>query len=246
MLGIAAPAAADVSVAPTEAVQGAGANLIFKITNESPTASVTAIEVLLPPDQPIAEVYPLSVDDWAPSMVTRQLDKPVTTLHGMELTEVTSALKWIAMPDRALPPGATTELKVAAGPMPLVERLIIGVVLTNSDGTQVRYSGQPGERPALAIGLQAGQDAHNTGEQQPDVAAEPSEGRQNSYGGWILATLLLIVAISVFSLVRQRRRPITPDAGPTSTGPEPDAKASEPEEPAEEKAMVTVRSGPVP
>src|SRR4051794_12301940 len=78
LLGIAlpaAPAAADVAVTPTGAVQGGGADVTLSITNESPTASITAVEVQLPAETPIAEVYPLSVADWAPALTYAKVDK---------------------------------------------------------------------------------------------------------------------------------------------------------------------------
>jgi len=279
LLGIAAPAMADVVVTPTEAVQGGGADLKLQISNESPTASITSIEVQLPIDTPIAEVYPLSVADWAPSMTSVKVDKPVESLHGYQIDEVTTAIKWISMPGKALPPGGTTLLSVSMGPLPKVDRLPLAFVITNSDGTQVRYtakagaSAAPGERPALALVLKAapaGQDdqhgaAHGGAAGTDQAAAGDNAGTgndtagapasQNSYGTWVLLTLLLIVGISIFSLIIQRRRSADQAAKPEA---EPDAAeasevdagadAGEPDadRPKIRKRVAAARSGPAP
>ncbi|MGI5237829.1 YcnI family protein [Dactylosporangium sp. CA-139066] len=224
-LGLAAPASADVSVTPGEAAQGDAADLTFRITNESRTASITAVEVQLPADTPIAEVYPVSVADWAPAMTNTKIDKPVESLHGYQVTDVTTAVKWVAMPDRALAPGDTTELYLAIGPLPAVAQLSFGVVLSNSDGTQVRWtaaSGTPGEHPAPVLVLKAapaGQGGHAAGHggatPEATAAAEAGDGGGDatgggSYLGWSLLALLLVAAICVVGLALDRRRTAAP------------------------------------
>jgi hypothetical protein len=236
LLGLAAaPAAADVAVTPGEAAQGDAANLTFRITNDSRTASVTAIEVSLPADTPIAEVYPMSVPDWAPSMTNVKVDKPVESLHGYQLTDVTTAVKWIAMPDRALAPGATTELYLAIGPLPAVAQLSFQVVLSNSDGTQTR-----GTDPVLVLKAgaagQGGDHAAAHGGAAPATTAAPAPGSGGgnpapggiSYLGWSLLARLFILGISVAGLVLDRRR---------APAPEP-----KPQTPAEDDEMATANS----
>ncbi|WP_433077368.1 DUF1775 domain-containing protein [Dactylosporangium sp. CA-052675] len=207
LAGIAAPAAADVVVTPTEAVQGDGADLTLRITNESRTASVTAIDLRLPADTPIAEVYPLSVDDWAPAMTNEKVDKPLASLHGYQITEVTTAITWIAMPDRALPPGKTTELYLSIGPLPAVDRLAFAVVLTNSDGTRTNLTVpalalKPGEGTAHAAG-------HGEAEPQPQPVAQAETGGP-SYLLWSLVALLGIGVVCIVSVVLQNRRKPVP------------------------------------
>jgi uncharacterized protein YcnI len=240
LLGVAAPAAADVSVTPTEATQGDTANLTFRITNESPTASITEVDVQLPADTPIAEVYPLSVDDWAPAMTNTKIDKPVESLHGYQITDVTTAVKWIAMPDKALPPGGKTELYLSIGPLPATAQLSFAVVLSNSDGTQVRWTAQSGANAAPVLVLksgpvgQGGHAAAHGGATTPDAAAADGETGDSgsaggtSYAAWSLVTLLFIAAICVISIVAQRRR--TAGADPEEPKHAEETKAAEPSE----------------
>ncbi|WP_433047076.1 DUF1775 domain-containing protein [Dactylosporangium sp. CS-033363] len=204
LLGIAAPARADVAVTPAEAVQGDGADLTFRIANDSPSASITAIDVQLPGETPIAEVYPLSVDDWAPSMTNVKIDKPVASLHGYQITEVTTGVKWVAMEGRALPPGGRTELYLSIGPLPAVDRLAFAVTLFNSDGTQTKWNGP------LVLKAGAGHAEHGAAAPVANDAAPPpapSSGGTN-YLTWSLVALLFIAAICIVSVVLQNRRPV--------------------------------------
>ena len=272
LLGVAAPAAADVSITPAEATQGGAADLKLLITNDSPTASITAVDLQLPSDTPIAEVYPMSVPDWAPAMTNAKIDKPIASLHGYQITEVTTAVKWFAMPDKALPPGGKTELYLSIGPLPAMAKLSFGVVLTNSDGTQVRWTGQPGasaapgEHPAPVLVLkavpagQAAPGAHGAehgGVTTGDTRAAADTGTDApasgpSYGGWTLAVLLLIAAITVIGLMLQRRRGIDPPAeGAASSDAEspaesPDAESLDAESPIKSKSLAAAPSGPAP
>ncbi|WP_432832382.1 YcnI family protein [Dactylosporangium sp. CA-092794] len=265
LVGIAAPAWADVSVTPTEAAQRDAANLTFRITNESQTASITTIDVQLPADTPIAEVYPLSVADWAPAMTNVKIDKPVESLHGYQITDVTTAVKWIAMPGKELPPGGTTELPLSIGPLPAVAKLSFGVVLTNSDGTQVRWTGQPGaaaapgEHPAPVLALTAapaGQGGHaaehggaipdGTADTAGDAADAADAGGSaptggTSYLGWALAALVLIAAICVFGVVLDHRRTAASGAQEPDA-PTPDSEAA----PTEGKSMATAHGKSAP
>ena len=115
VLGAASPAAADVTVSPPSAPQGSGANVTFTVTNTAPSA-ITKVKLRLPADLPVAEVYPLSVDDWAPQITNRKLDTPLTSIHaGRRSPRPPRTITWIAMPGKALAPGKSADLAVALG-----------------------------------------------------------------------------------------------------------------------------------
>src|SRR5437879_2124241 len=76
-VAFAAPAAADVTVTPSEAPRGGPTELAFHIPDDRPGAYTTKIELVPPEATPIAEIYPMSVDGWAPMTTTRKLDQPV-------------------------------------------------------------------------------------------------------------------------------------------------------------------------
>lgn len=231
VLGLATPASAGVSVDPAEATQGTATRLNIRITNESPTATINRVEIRLPDDAAIAEVYPFSVEDWAPQITMRKLDKPIPNgMHGMDpLTQVTSAITFFAMPDKGIAPGSSAELSLTAGPLPETPRLVIGVVTALSDGTEVRYTALPGavptagERPAVVLALQpappgaggagqgqhagAGQDQHGATQGDTEAGDTPAggfgSGRSLLWGA--LAALLAVGAVYGVAYLRQRR-----------------------------------------
>ena len=91
VLGMAAPAMADVSIDPPSAPQGSGANVHFKVTNTGPSP-ITRVKLVLPADTPVAEVFPLSVDNWAPQITPLKLSTPLTSIHaGTPVTETAAA-----------------------------------------------------------------------------------------------------------------------------------------------------------
>lgn len=131
----------DVTVTPDQAVRGDAAKLIFRVTDERGAAYTTKIELLLPEAAPIAEVWPLTVPDWAPSVVTRKLDRPLDGLHHGRVSEVTSQITWIRA--EGAPRADAAELQVSLGPMPETDRMLFAVVQTYSDGAVVRWDAQP-------------------------------------------------------------------------------------------------------
>jgi len=228
LLVLASPAAANVTLLPAPTTQGDAANLTFRVSNDSSAATITRIEVRFPQDQPIAEVYPLSTDNWAPQITTHPVDKPLPSLHGAgSVTDATSAVTWTAMPGLALKPGQSVDLTVAAGPLPSTPQLVIGVIVTRSDGVVERWTRAPGatsatvdERPAVVISLAPATGdaaaAHDhgaaAGAQPTGVAAPASNGDGNSpYIKWVLVILVILGGLTAVSLYRQRRIPAAPE-----------------------------------
>lgn len=219
-----APAGADVTVTPDRAVRGDAAKLTFRVTDERGAAYTTKIELLLPEAAPIAEVWPLTVPDWAPLVTTRKLDSPLTGVHHGQVTEVTSRITWTRA--AAAKPADAAELQVSMGPMPEADRLLFTVVQTYSDGTVVRWNEQPtagggpvsNQAPVLTLDAPAANGgahggAHggtgtvggDAGAPQPPQAAGSEDG--NGLGS--LATGLLIGLLvgggAVVWLARGRR-----------------------------------------
>ena len=131
---IAAPALADATVTPTTSVQGGGENLTFHVTNTG-TAPLATVTVRLPDDTPVAEVYPLSVDDWAPKIQMRKVAEPLKTIHGTETTEVTDSITWLAVAGHQLAPGRSADLPVALGPLPTLSSMQFTLSATYANGS---------------------------------------------------------------------------------------------------------------
>lgn len=163
--------AADVTTTPTQANQGDAVEVTFVVPEERPGAHTEKIEVKLPPDAPIGEVYPLSVDGWAPLITSRDLDAPVAGIHAPSVTTVTAAVVWTRAAGKPQPGPA--RLALAMGPLPQTDRMSFEVVQTYSDGTVVRWADPAGgahPAPTLALLPAAPGAATGHGHGGPDAA----------------------------------------------------------------------------
>jgi hypothetical protein len=220
LLSIASPASASATILPFTGGQGDAANLIFRVTNESPTASVSKIQLDLPSNPAIPEVYPLSTDNWAPQITVGNLVSPLVGVHGEQIDQTSASITWFAMPGQEMAPGKSIDLTISAGPFPAEKQMVFKVIVTNTDGTTVNYTQVPGaaatsgEKPAIVVPLgpgvgtidHAGHDAADTTGADADAAGDSAKSTGGSpYNPWVLAVLLLLAGLTVFSLIRQRR-----------------------------------------
>jgi hypothetical protein len=237
---VAGPVVADVSVSPASAAQGSGANLTFRVTNTSRSA-ITRVKLVLPPDSPVAEVYPLSVDDWAPQITQQKLTQPLTTIHGgVPVTVTAKDITWIAMPGKDIAPGRYADLSIALGPLPALSQMrftveptyaggaagpaMSPVVLALTPATAGTAPGHTGHGGAAAGGGSDSEDAAFAA-----IVAQAEQGPSWwSILGWIVAALAGIGAVvAVVAVVRARRRPApdddpnaNPDTDPAATNPD--------------------------
>jgi uncharacterized protein YcnI len=205
MIGLVAlgPAAsADVNISPATADQGGAAELTFQVRNDRPGVFTTKVEIQFPEATPIAEVYPMSVSDWAPVATSRNLDTPVDGIHNSGLTVVTSALTWIRAENAPKAP-AVENLKVQLGPLPKLNEMVLTVLQTYSDGKVVRFSGPSAAGPAGPAGngtvLRLQPPAANAAapaEEEPAAAEPAGSGQTAGQLGLIGAGIVAGVLIS--------------------------------------------------
>ena len=219
---IAGPALADATVSPTTSVQGGGENLTFHVTNTG-TAPVATVTLKIPDDTPVAEVYPLSVDDWAPKIETKTLATPLTTEMGMQASESASSITWLAVAGHQLAPGQSADLPVALGPLPTLSSMQFTLSATYANGspapamppvTLTLTPAAPGQ--ALPTHDHGGPATGSTGTAADSASsaedavfaktvADATRGPSIwSIGGWVIAALALLAA--AFYFVRGRHR----------------------------------------
>ncbi|GID92406.1 hypothetical protein Adi01nite_18180 [Amorphoplanes digitatis] len=217
VLCAASPAAADVTVSPPTAPQGGGADVTFQVKNTAQSA-ITRVKLLLPADLPVAEIYPLSVDDWAPRIVNRPLDKPMLGLHGnSQVSETAAEITWIAMPGKALAPGKSADLTVAMGPLPTSAQMTFKVEATYAEPAKgaaippvvlTLTPAAAGQQPA---GHDGGHSGTGTDQLDPAVVAALLEADDGpgfwTVAGWVVAALA--VAAGAIAVLRSRRRGAT-------------------------------------
>jgi uncharacterized protein YcnI len=222
----AAPAAADVNVSPNQLARGGGAELTFTVPEERPGTYTTKVELDLPEATPVAEMYALSADDWAPETAMRKLDQPLDLIHGSSATdEVPASMTWTYVADA--PPAAPkpVDLRVALGPMPQADQMTFTLIQTYSDGTVVRYAdaagpnGEKADHPAAVVKLSgeapAGAvhgDDHGAAGTSADDTTPVAHSASTDDGGYAVLGAFLIVGVAVgigidgYFIVRSIRR----------------------------------------
>jgi uncharacterized protein YcnI len=206
-LAPATPASADVTVTPSTGEQGSALKLVFRVTEDRPAAHTTKVELRLPEATPVAEVYPISVPDWAPKMTMRTLDQPIRTLHGVGTRDVVASVTWIRVTAPKVGREPAWELPISLGPLPAADRLVFTVIQTYSDGTVVNWadastasgappSGGPSSgpvthaAPVLALRpAEPGAGQPDAGYEQPvsDLAGEGSSGGYSIFLSVVIA-----------------------------------------------------------
>lgn len=243
VLTMAGPALADVTVNPPSAPQGSGVNLHFAVKNTGQSA-ITRVKLVMPADTPVAEVFPLSVDDWAPQITEMKLATPLTSIHGgTPVTSTAAAITWIAVQGKAIPPGGTADLAVALGPMPSTSSMVFQVQPTYADGkpgpvvppVQLALTpAVPGQEPVGHAGHEdaGGAAAGPVDSSSSDDAAFAAFVAQAEQGpsfwaiaGWIVAGLAL--AGAAYAVLRNRHRRADDEDEPDERRPD-DEDSKEP------------------
>ncbi|BFU44327.1 hypothetical protein KRMM14A1004_25640 [Krasilnikovia sp. MM14-A1004] len=258
VLCTAGPAAADVTVSPGSVPQGSGQNLTFHVTNPG-GKQITTVRLLLPQDTPVAEVYPLSVDNWAPRIDPRHLDTPLETIHGgTPVTETAAAITWIAMGGKSIAPGKSADLAVALGPLPTLSSMRFTVQATYADGTPAPAMAAaltltpaaPGQAPAAHSGhggTAAGPAARDPSADDAAIAAALNQADEGpsfwTIAGWVVAALA--AAGAVLAVRRSRRQGTSTDTDVSAAGKVTGSGASD-RAAADSPADASVTDGPAP
>jgi hypothetical protein len=253
VVGMAGPAFADVTVSPSSAPQGSGQNLHLTVTNTG-SAAITKVKLVMPADTPVAEVFPLSVDDWAPQIEHRTLDTPLTSTHGgAPVTQTAASITWLAVTG-PLPPGKSADLAVALGPLPMTSQMTLTVIPTYADGKvgpampPVTLKLTPAQ-PAAGHGhgnSSSGNSSsgNSSGDSEEAAFAAIAEQAQRGPGfwsiaGWVIAGLALAGAAVLLLRGRHRREDADDE--------EPEPADEEKKEPVSTGAKITAwsyRDGP--
>jgi hypothetical protein len=221
VLSMACPAMADVKVEPASAPQGSGQNVHFQFTNTAQCA-VNKVKLTMPKDNPVAEVFPLSNESWAPLITPLKLNTPLTSIHnGSPVTETASAITWIAVKGQELAPGKSADLAVALGPLPTVSSMNFTLEQTCAGGkagpavppvTLALTPAEPGQAAGHHGGAggatQQGDGTSADDETFEALLAASDDGPGFwTYAGWVVG-LIALAAVAVL-LLRGRRRPET-------------------------------------
>ena len=109
------PALAHVTVSSPDATAGGYGKLVFRVPNESDTASTVRIEVTLPADTPFASVRTMAVPGWSARISTERLDEPVA-VGDLNLSKVPRTVTWTAQEGRGIGRDQFMEFPLSVGP----------------------------------------------------------------------------------------------------------------------------------
>jgi periplasmic copper chaperone A len=194
--------------APGVATGDSDATIVFRVPDESDTASTVGLKLQLPTDTPIAGVLVAPQPGWTASITQSKLSKPIETDDGT-ITDVVSEVDWKAAPGAGIKPGFFGEFTVIGGKLPDgVTALAFKAIQSYSDGTQVAWIEQPApgstaepEHPAPVLHLSAASGASTPGASPassaaPSVSAAPAAATKGASTG-AATTGIVLGAIGV-------------------------------------------------
>jgi uncharacterized protein len=199
-----APASAHVTVSSPDASAGGYGKLVFRVPNESDTASTTRLEVTLPADVPFGSVRTVEVPGWTARIVTETLDEPVS-VGDLNLTEVPRSVTWTAQRGEGVGTDEFAEFELSVGPFvdDPAATYEFAAVQTYDDGEVVAWDqtgdgGDEPEYPAPTLSLDGSGGGH--GDEAHDAAEDPvgadTTARVLGGGGLLLGVAALGIAVS--------------------------------------------------
>lgn len=206
LVAVATPASAHVGVSSTDAARDGFGKAVFRVPNESDTATTTKLVVTLPAATPFAFVSAGAKPGWTVAQTTATFDKPVKA-GDFELTEAVRTITWTADGD-GIPVGQFDEFAISAGPFPDAASIAFSAQQTYSDGEVVDWDQeQTGDdepehpRPTLTLAAASG-DHHGTADQ----ASDDSSADDAQLGTWLGAGALVVAVAALVVALRQNRR----------------------------------------
>jgi uncharacterized protein YcnI len=206
ILLLAAPAAAHVTIQPSEGIVGTFSRFVVRVPGEEPDAATTKVEVELPP---LAFVSFEPSAGWKRSVEMRTLDEPIEAF-GQEITEVVGKVTWTG---GSIGIGEFEEFGFSAR-MPDDERTLkFRAFQTYNSGKVVEWVGPPDSDEPAAL-LTTYDIGAGEGEEQLAVLAgaiDRIESLEDDDGGDALGTILgaagTILGAAALAVVLRRRAP---------------------------------------
>jgi uncharacterized protein YcnI len=193
------PAAAHVTVHSAEAVQGAFAEIAFRVPTESATASTVKLRVAFPADHLVESVSVRPHPGWTYTVTTAPI-QPVAQHAGHDHaapSQTVSEIEWTAAAGTGIKPGEYDEFRIAAGPLPSTDKLVFRAVQTYDDGEVARWidlpTAQDPEHPAPILTITS------------PVAAAPAATTPLVWWAVGVAGVALLLALASIGLTVFRR-----------------------------------------
>jgi uncharacterized protein YcnI len=214
VVGTAITASAHVGVHPDVTTAGQGAQLTFRVPDESDTANTIKLVVTLPQDRPFTDVSTQPMTGWTATVTAAPLPKPAN-VGGATITKAPHTVTWTALPGNKIAPGEFQNFYLATDALPAAGELVLPVAQYYSDGTVVSWTeptvagkAEP-EHPAPVFTVTAatGATAATAATSQPSGASTPAATTTTDNVARVLGGFALLVAVVAGGLVLLRRSP---------------------------------------
>ncbi|MBZ4486091.1 YcnI family protein [Microbacterium sp. cx-55] len=223
-LAIAVPlvASAHVTVNPNQAEPGSYSAVVFRVPNESETASTVKLEVTLPTDTPFTSVRYEPIPGWTTTIVRSTLPAPVE-VAGNTISEAATSIIWEAEPGAGIAQGQFQNMTVSLGPVPDVGSILLPAVQTYDDGEVAEWTATPDEvaaddtldpAPVLYVNDAPPADEHSgshatdtTDHDTTVTAAAPADPQAGVSLGLSIAALVIAALAAVLAALGLARRP---------------------------------------
>jgi uncharacterized protein YcnI len=219
VIGTAISASAHVGVHPDVTTAGQGAELTFRVPDESDTANTIKLVLTLPQDRPFTDVSTQPMTGWTSTVAEAPLPKPVN-VGGATVTKAPRTVTWTALPGYKIAPGEYQNFYLATDALPAAGEMVLPVAQYYSDGTVVHWTeptvaGKPEpEHPApvftvtAASASETGASATPAASAQASAASTPATTTSDNTAR-VLGGIALLLAMVAGGLVLLRRRPKT-------------------------------------
>jgi len=209
LVAVAAPASAHVGVSSTDAAKEGFGKTVFRVPNESDTATTTKLVVTLPAETPFAFVSAGAKPGWTVEVAKAPLDQP-TKVGDYELTEAVSTITWTSEGD-GIPVGQFDEFAISGGPFPDADTMTFPAQQTYSDGEVVDWNQeQTGDEepehpaPVLTLPAATGDGADAGSAYSSELTIDQDD--DSTLGVWLGGGALVVAGAALVVALRQNRR----------------------------------------
>ena len=216
VVGTAISASAHVTVHPDVTTAGQGAQLTFRVPDESDTANTIKLVLTLPQDRPFTDVSTQPMPGWTATVTDAPLPKPVN-VGGATITKAPHTVTWTAQPGTKIAPGEYQNFSFATDALPAPGEMVLPVAQYYSDGSVVNWTepavaGQTEPEhpaPVFTVTAATGATAAPAATTQASGTSTPLATTAPDNTARVLGGIVLLAAMVAGALVLLRRRPKT-------------------------------------
>jgi uncharacterized protein YcnI len=204
LAALAGVASAHVTVSSPDAAPGGYGKLVFRVPNESDTASTVSLRIQIPQEAAMASLRVQPVAGWTATLTESDLEEPLDN-HGQEISTYVSVVEFRAADGGGIRPGEFQEFALSGGPFPDLDEVSFPTVQTYSDGTESAWiepavEGAEPERPAPVLVLTASGDPASA-TTETDTASAAEETHDASPGSLALFFSILALLVGLAGVV---------------------------------------------